>query len=303
VEAHIQKVVAEIPDYVTSIILVDDASPDRTGEILDKLEKENVKIKVLHHSKNQGVGGAMISGFLEAMKQNYEVVFKIDGDGQMDISYFDRMLKAVFEGKYDFVKGNRFFDQKMLRKMPALRRFGNIGMGFLIKMASGYWNIFDPTNGFFCVHGSVLKKIDFTRIDKRFFFVCFLLIELFYAGARIKDIPMPAIYAEEKSNLSVWKTFFSFPPKLFKAFLRRIWLRYFICDFNIGSLYIFFGIPLFFFGLFFGIIKWLHYSSLQIGTPTGTIMIALISLILGFQMILAAIQYDITANNPFTEEK
>jgi len=302
VEAHIQKVVAEIPDYITSIILVDDASPDKTGEILDKLATENPKIKVLHHPKNQGVGGAMISGFQEAIKQNNEVVIKIDGDGQMNIAYFEEMLQAVFEEKYNFAKGNRFFDRKMLRKMPAMRRIGNIGMGFLIKMASGYWNVFDPANGFFCIHASSLKRIDFERISKRFFFESSLLIELYYTGAKIKDLAMPAIYAEEKSNLSIWKTLFTFPPKLFKAFLRRIWLRYFIYDFNIGSLYIFFGVPLFLFGLIFGIVKWVHYGTLHASTPTGTIMIAVISLVLGFQMVLSAIQYDITAENPFVAE-
>jgi glycosyltransferase involved in cell wall biosynthesis len=302
VEAQIQQVVAEIPDYVSSIILINDASPDQTGEILDQLAQQNKKITVLHHSENQGVGGAMISGFFEAMKQNQEVVIKMDGDGQMDVSYFDSMLKAVLEEKCDFVKGNRFFDQKMLQKMPAMRRFGNIGMGFLIKMASGYWNIFDPTNGFFCIHTSLLKRIDFNRISKRFFFESSLLIELYYTGAIIKDIAMPAIYAEEKSNLSIWKTLFTFPPKLFKAFLRRIWLRYFIYDFNIGSLYIFFGVPLFLFGLIFGIIKWIHYASLQTASPTGTIMIAVISLVLGLQMILAAIQFDVSANNPIASK-
>ena len=302
VEKQIQKVVAEIPDCVTSIILVNDASPDKTGEILNKLATDNSKITALHHSYNQGVGGAMISGFQEAVKQNHEVVIKIDGDGQMDISYLDKMLNSIFEEKYNFAKGNRFFDRKMLRKMPTIRRIGNIGMGFLIKMASGYWNVFDPTNGFFCIHTSLLKRIDFKRLSKRFFFESSLLIELFYTGAKIKDIPMPAIYAEEKSNLSVWKTLFTFPPKLFTAFLRRIWLRYFIYDFNIGSLYILFGIPLFLFGLIFGIIKWVHYASLDIASPTGTIMVSVLSLVLGFQMLIAAIQYDITAENPFVAE-
>jgi glycosyltransferase involved in cell wall biosynthesis len=302
VETQIHKVVAEVPDYITSIILIDDASPDKTGEILDLLAITNSKIKVIHHDKNQGVGGSMITGFQEAIKQDYEVVIKIDGDGQMNMAYLGSMLYFIFEERYNFIKGNRFFDRKMIRRMPKLRRIGNIGVGFLIKIASGYWHVFDPTNGFFCIHSSVLKRIDINRLSKRFFFESSLLIELYYTGAKIKDIAMPAIYAEEKSNLSVWKTLFTFPSKLFKAFLRRIWLRYFIYDFNIGSLYIFFGVPLFLFGLIFGIIKWVHYATLQIATPTGTIMIAVISLVLGFQMILAAIQYDISADNPFTFE-
>jgi len=302
VEKQIQKVVAEIPNYVTSIILVNDASPDKTGEVIEELATKNSKITVLHHAKNQGVGGSMITSFQKAIQQNNEIVIKIDGDGQMNVSYFDKLLHAVLEEKYGFAKGNRFFDRKMIQKMPTIRRTGNIGMGFLIKMASGYWNLFDPTNGFFCIHTAVLKKIDFKRLSKRFFFESSLLIELYYTGTKIKDIAMPAIYADEKSNLSIWKTLFTFPPKLCKAFLRRIWLRYFVYDFNIGSLYIFFGVPLFFFGLIFGIIKWVHYASLHTPTPTGTIMIAVISLVLGFQMLLAAVQYDVTADNPFETE-
>jgi len=303
VEKQIQKVVAEIPDYVASIILVNDASPDNTGEIIDQLAKENSKITVVHHPKNQGVGGAMITGFQEAVQQNMEVTIKIDGDGQMDVAFFDKILNAIFEKKYDFAKGNRFFDRKMIGKMPAVRRIGNIGMGFLIKMSSGYWHVFDPANGFFGIHSSVLKRIDFERLSKRFFFESSLLIELYYAGAQIKDIPMPAIYADEKSNLSIWKTLITFPRKLFKAFIRRIWLRYFIYDFNIGSLFILFGVPLFFFGIIFGIIKWIHYGNLHVASPTGTIMISVISLVLGFQMLLAAIQYDISAENPFSVKK
>jgi glycosyltransferase involved in cell wall biosynthesis len=300
VENQINKVVAEIPDYIRSIILVHDASPDNTGEIVDMLAKENPKIKVVHHSKNQGVGGAMLTGFKEALTQNHDAVIKIDGDGQMDVAFFDKLLTAVFEEKYHFAKGNRFSDLKLLKTMPAIRRIGNLGMSFLIKMSSGYWNIFDPTNGYFCIDKAVLQKIDLERLSKRFFFESSLLIELYYTGAKIKDIPMPALYADEKSNLSVWKTLFSFPPKLIKAFLRRIWHRYVIFDFNIGSLFIFFGIPLCLFGLIFGIVKWIHYAMLQAATPTGTIMISVLSLVLGFQMLLSAIQYDISAGSPFT---
>ena len=303
VEKQIQKVIAELPDWITSIILVDDASPDNTGEIIETLALESSKITVLYHEKNQGVGGSMMTGFKEAIRQGQDIVIKIDGDGQMDVSYLEKMRHAIVDQKYDYAKGNRFFNREMINSMPAIRRFGNIGMGFLIRMASGYWNIFDPTNGFLCIRTSVLKEIDFTRLSKRFFFESSLLIELYYCGAKIKDIPMPAIYAQEKSNLSVWKTLFSFPPKLFKAFIRRIWFRYFISDFNIGSVYLLFGLPSFLFGLIFGIIKWIHYAQLDIPAPTGTIMVAVISLVLGFQMILAAIQYDIVDKNPYAQDQ
>ena len=238
VEKQIKEVVAELPDWITSVILINDASPDNTGEIIEELAMTFPKITVIHHEKNRGVGGSMITGFKEAIKQNCDIIVKVDGDGQMDTSYLEKMAGTITNENYDCAKGNRFFDRKMLQKMPVIRRIGNIGMGFLIKMASGYWHIFDPTNGFVCIRTNALKKIELHRLSKRFFFESSLLIELYYAGAKIKDIAMPAIYAQEKSNLSIWKTLFTFPPKLFKAFLRRIWLRYFIYDFNIASLYI-----------------------------------------------------------------
>ena len=110
---------------------------------------------------------------------------------------------------------------------------------------------------------------------------------------------MPAIYADEKSNLSISKTLLSFPPKLIAAWLRRLHLSYFVYDFNICSLYLLAGIPLFLFGLIFGLCEWIHYASLGLGAPTGTIMVAVLTFILGFQMLLSAAQYDISAPNPF----
>jgi len=188
VEKHIAKVVEKIPEFVSSIILVNDASPDNTGKIIEQIKSGNKKVTILTHSKNQGVGGAMISGFKEALKQNINIVVKIDGDGQMDSSQIEKMIKVLKSTDCNFCKGNRFFDRKDLKTMPPIRRFGNIGLSFLIKMASGYWNISDPSNGFLCISAEVLKRLDFTRISKRFFFECSLLIESFYAGAKIYDL-------------------------------------------------------------------------------------------------------------------
>lgn len=303
VEEHIRKVVSEIPASVDMIITVNDKSPDGTASVLSEIEKNDSRVVVVTHDENKGVGGAMITGFKEAVARNADVVIKLDGDGQMDSSYIDKMVELLSTGKYDFVKGNRFFDRKMLKNMPFVRRFGNLGMSFLIKISSGYWNISDPTNGYFAITSNILNRIDYNRISNRFFFESSLIIENYYAGARIKDLPMPAIYADEKSNLSITKTLFTFPPKLFYAMLRRIWLRYFIYDFNMNSLYIIFGLPLFLFGIVFGIVKWVAYASSNVAAPTGTIMLAVIPLILGFQMLLSSIQYDMTSKNPFEVEK
>ena len=296
VEQHLQQVVTGLPDFVDSIILVDDCSPDSTPKLIDQLVNGN-RIIAIHHPQNKGVGGAMKSAFLRAIETGMDVVVKIDGDGQMDSRFIAPMIDALNDA--DFAKGNRLFDRQMLCKMPFIRRIGNMGIGFLVKASSGYWNVSDPVNGFFAIRTQTLRQMDLQRVADRFFFESSMLIEMHYTGARIKEVTMPAIYADEKSNLSISKTLLSFPPKLIAAWLRRLHLRYFVYDFNICSLYLLAGIPLFLFGLIFGLCEWIHYASLGLGAPTGTIMVAVLTFILGFQMLLSAAQYDISAPNPF----
>ena len=299
VAAHIEQVLQTLPDCVDEIILVDDCSPDNTGEVLERLSQQDSRIAVIRTPKNMGVGGAMTAGFREALRRGCDIVVKLDGDGQMDSSRITEMVQALENEDYDFVKGNRFFDKFALRKMPQVRKIGNFGMSFLVKASSGYWQVSDPTNGFIAIRKETLQKIDMDWLSPRFFFESSLLCELYYTGAKIKEISMPAIYGEEKSNLSVLKSLLTFPPKLLGRWLRRIWLSYYVYDFNIGSLYFAAGSLLFFFGLIFGIIRWVHFATLGIAAPLGTIMIAVLTFICGFQLLLAAFQYDLTCRNPF----
>lgn len=303
VEPHLEQVVAGIPDFVDTILLVDDCSPDGTPALVDRLAAAQPRIVALHHAKNQGVGGAMKTAFRRALDLSVDVVVKLDGDGQMDASYIASLVDAVTvsgpEGPADYAKGNRLFDRQMLRRMPAVRRVGNMGVGFMVKAASGYWNVSDPVNGFFAIRTATLRRMEFDRIADRYFFESSMLIEMHYTGARIREVSMPAIYADEQSNLSVSHTLISFPPRLVAAWLRRLHLSYFVYDFNICSLYLLVGIPSFLFGLVFGLCEWIHYASISSPSPTGTIMVAVLTFILGFQMLLAAAQYDISAPNPF----
>ena len=299
VAQHLQNVVAGIPDFVDHILLVDDCSPDSTPALVDSLTSSHPRITPIHHDKNCGVGGAMKTAFCKALEIGVDVVVKLDGDGQMDPTYIAPLVEALADA--DFAKGNRLFDRQMLQRMPAARRMGNMGIGFMVKTASGYWTISDPVNGFFAIRTSTLRQMDFARIADRFFFESSMLIEMHYTGARIHEVSMPAIYGNEKSNLSIGKTLLSFPPKLIAAWLRRLHLSYFVFDFNICSLYLLVGLPSFLFGLIFGICQWVHYASLNLPAPTGTIMVAVLPFILGFQMLLAAAQYDISSPNPFSK--
>jgi dolichol-phosphate mannosyltransferase len=294
VAKHIKDVVCNIPDSISYIIAVNDCSKDDTESILLKLANENKKIIYIRHEVNQGVGGAMITGYKRSMELNADITIKMDGDGQMDAAYIPALVKPLVDDKADFTKGNRFRELKALQAMPITRRIGNLGLSFIIKAASGYWNVFDPTNGFTAIKNETLKSMNFTKIHKRYYFETSMLIELYYANAVVNDIPMKARYGDEVSGLSRTKTLFQFPPKLFIAFIRRIILKYFLFDFNIASIYTIFGLPLFLFGLYYGITNFLKYSRSHIGAPTGTVVIPTLLIILGFQLLLSAVTYDIT---------
>jgi glycosyltransferase involved in cell wall biosynthesis len=293
VSLHIAEVISGLPEEIDWIITVNDCSIDNTGSILFEISKENNKVLVLNHEVNMGVGGAMITGYKKSIELNSDITIKIDGDGQMDPIYLSSLLKPIKLGTADFTKGNRFKDLKALKKMPLSRRLGNLGLSFLIKVASGYWNIFDPTNGYTAIRNEILLNIDFNKISKRYFFESSLLIELYYTGAVVKDIPMKAKYGNESSGLSLPKTLIEFPPKLLYATIKRIVLKYFLFDFNIASVYILFGVPLLLWGLIYGIINFYYYSQSFTPAPTGTILIPTLSIILGFQLLLSAISFDI----------
>ena len=143
VSRHIESVIKNLPQEVDWIIAVNDVSKDDTGNVLLRLKENYKNLIVIEHATNQGVGGAMITGYKRSLELDSDITIKIDGDDQMDSSNIPMLIKPLIEGKADYTKGNRFRDFKALKQMPAIRRMGNLGLSFLIKAASGYWNIFE----------------------------------------------------------------------------------------------------------------------------------------------------------------
>lgn len=292
VQDTIEDVLRNLPDYIKHIIVVDDASPDSTADLVADLAQKDIRLTLIRHSQNQGVGGAMITGFRKALELGAQIVIKLDGDGQMDPAHIPALVTPLILGKADYAKGNRFRDFVSLRNMPFIRRVGNLGLSFLTKAATGYWNIFDPTNGYFAIRAEVLEQLPLNQIDKRYFFETSLLANLYLINALVMDMPMPARYGNEMSHLSIRRSLFEFPVKLFSTFMRRILLKYYIYDFSIISLYIVTGIPLLLFGFIFGTVKWIQYASQNIPAPTGTVMLPTLCVILGIQIMLSAVEID-----------
>jgi dolichol-phosphate mannosyltransferase len=292
-ERKIEGVIKSIPFYISHIVIVDDASTDQTGNVLKKITAEDQRINLIRHKKNQGVGGATISGFYKALQLGAQVVVKIDGDGQMPLEYLPHLLWPLIYGEADYTKGNRFHDFKALRQMGVIRRSGNLALSFLAKIATGYWDCFDPTNGFFAIRGEVLSQLPLNKIDKSYFFEHSMLGYLYLSRALIRDIPIPAQYGDEISHLSISRELLSFPPRLITILTKRLILKNFLYDFTMESIYLLIGLPLFLSGVIYGGYNWVHYSLKGVGAPTGTVVISALLLILGFQIILSAIEMDL----------
>jgi glycosyltransferase involved in cell wall biosynthesis len=292
-EAQIQAVLRDLPSFLTHVIVVDDASPDRTAELVRAAARRDHRILLLQHTKNEGVGGAMITGFRKALELEAQIIVKIDGDGQMDINHLPDLIAPLRQGKADYSKGNRFRDFAALRRMPLMRRLGNIGLGFLVKAATGYWNLFDPTNGFVAIRADTLAQMPLDQIDRTYYFEISMLANLYLLGAVVQDVPMPARYKDEVSNMMIERVLFEFPAKLLGTLLRRAVLKNFLYDFSMVSIYLIMGLPLLLFGVIFGGYKWIQYWRAGIPAPTGTVILPTLSVLLGIQLLLSAIESDL----------
>ncbi|HEX5719797.1 MAG TPA: glycosyltransferase family 2 protein, partial [Thermoanaerobaculia bacterium] len=251
---------------------------------------------------NGGVGAAMITGYRQALELGADVVVKMDGDDQMNPKHLLPLLDPILAGEADYTKGSRFFHTRQLRQMPFVRRAGNLGLSFLTKASSGYWDVFDPTNGYTAIHRRVLEVLDWNNIDRRWFFETSMLIELNLARAVVRDVQIPAKYGDERSSLSAASALVRFPRRLLGAFFRRLWLQYFVRDFSPVSLFLVSGTLLSLFGTIWGLAHWVRSSQTGIEASTGTVMVAVVPLILGVQLLLQAVSLDIqnTPKVPFS---
>lgn len=290
-EAHIAEVVRTIPDWVRTIVVVDDKSPCDGARIVRELA--DPRVTLVQHEHNQGVGGATMTGYREAARLGATVLVKMDADGQMDPAALPALTAPILRGVADYTKGNRFLHSRELRHMPFVRRIGNLGLSFMTKLASGYWRVFDPTNGYTAIHARVVSMLDPRRIGNRYFFETSVLFELGLQRAVVRDVFIPARYGDETSNLSEWKSLLGFPPRQLRGLLRRVWTQYFLRDFGLVPVFLLSGLLCVGFGVVFGLIAWIHSASTGDIATTGTVMLSVLPIIVGVQQLLQAIVLDV----------
>lgn len=292
VKKHILGVINSLGPEIDLIYVIDDCCPDKSGHYVSENCTDR-RLKIIFHTENQGVGGAVMSGYKAAIDDNAEIIIKIDGDGQMDTSQITCLITPILHGEADYTKGNRFFNVEELSLMPKIRVFGNAALSMMSKFSSGYWDLFDPTNGFTAIHAEVAKSLPFQKISKRYFFETDILFRLNIMRAVAIDIPMPAKYGDEISNLEIHKIIGEFIIKHCINFIKRIFYNYYLRDMSLASIQLPLGIFLLLFGLIFGISSWLLSSLKGLPATSGTVMLASLPILMGVQLILAFLAYDI----------
>lgn len=296
-EKLISKTINTMNPIVDVIIPVDDASTDTTASILRSEKISNPLVHPVFLSINEGIGGAYIHGFDKALELNADLVITMAGDAQCNPDYIPKMIETLLESKADYVKANRFVHLNELKQMPKFRRIGNTIITILTKFSSGYYSIFDSQNGYGVFKRATIESLPIETIGKRYDYENTLLIALSIMGAKVKDVPVPAIYGEETSTIPVFKTTIRALRVVRKGFWKRIYYKYILYGLHPIALFLFSGLLLSLIGFAWAIYITVDRIFFGVTPTTGSVMLVALPLILGFQMLLTAITMDVNNEN------
>lgn len=294
VRGEILDMLAGIPSLVTTIHVIDDACPDGSGDWVRK-NCTDPRVRVTRLERNQGVGGAVMTGYAQALGDGADILVKMDGDGQMDPDMLPRLLGPLLRGEADYAKGNRFYDLGQILRMPRLRLLGNAVLSFMNKLSSGYWDLFDPTNGYTALHATVARNLHFDKISRRYFFESDMLFRLNIIRAVVVDVPMDARYGGETSSLMVFRIVHDFLFKHVRNVGKRIFYNYFLRDLSLASFELALGLLFVTMGSAMGLMFWIQSFRSGIETGAGSVMLSALQIIVGIQLLLGFLAYDIAS--------
>lgn len=289
-EQLIGRVIATMPEFVDRIFIVDDRSLDRTAEVVSA--QGDSRVRVIRHEVNTGVGGAILDGHRKVIEEGIDIAVVMAGDAQMDPAYLPNLLDPIIDDGYGFTKANRFFSMTSFAGMPRHRILGNVALAFMTKMASGYWHLFDPQNGYTAIRRTVLERLPMERISLGYQFENDLLIHLNILGTRARDVPVPALYGEETSKIRLGRVAPAILNLLVFGFWKRIWWKYVLWSFSPIAMLLFAGLALTLFGLVAGVL--VAAAAFAHHTPTAaTVMISVGPLLVGINLLVQALVLDI----------
>ena len=293
VRRHILDVLRAIGPECAAIYVVDDGCPEESGRLVEE-QCHDTRVQVIRHARNGGVGAAVITGYKAALAGGANLIVKIDGDGQMDPADLPRIIAPIVQGEADYTKGNRFYSLVHIHRMPRARLIGNAGLSFVTKFSSGYWDIFDPTNGYTAIHGAVVELLPLDRVARGYFFESDMLHHLGIARAVVRDVPIDARYGDEESSLNLLSATVRFSARHALNTVRRLFYNYFLRDFSAASIELVLGLLLAAFGMIYGATQWADFAARGVGAYAGTVMLAALPIILGTQLLLAFLGFDVS---------
>jgi len=296
----ISETLTTIPDWVDRVIAIDDKSKDTTLEEMKKLVSSISKLRIIALPTNSGVGYALATGYKESIAESFDISVVMDGDGQMDPNELDRLVEPITLGQTDMSKGNRFYSSESFRSMPLIRVIGNVALGLLNKIGSGYWSIVDPQNGYIAISNKTLRTLNLDKMVHGYSFQNDFLCKLRLIDARILDVNIPARYLDEVSTLKIVPTSISILRTLSRGFLRRVFIKNFLWSFSISSLAFILALMLGLMSLLSGV--WVIYTSRgsltqTAGTVTFVALLFLSSLALSLTWLVLDVLSEPKARN------
>jgi len=236
-ESLIKDTLMGMPDFVDRIYVIDDFSTDTTTQKIIFMMNQDSRIQLYQHSANQGVGGAIITGYKKALEDNMDIIAIMAGDNQMNSYYLSNLLDPIIDNQTDITKGNRL-KRGFWKGMPFFRRFGNFILSLMTKIVTGYWKVNDPQNGYVAINAQGLRKIDLDSLYNGYAFENDLMLKANVANLRMKNVLIPAVYGEEKSKIKYGSFIFKTSIFLLKGFFWRLWKKYITTLKPIGLLFI-----------------------------------------------------------------
>lgn len=295
-EKLIAQTINAMPDFIDKIIIVDDASSDRTSPIVQDIAITNNKVILISHEVNRGVGGAISTGYIWCRDHDVDIAIVMAGDGQMDPADLPALLEPVVKDQADYTKGNRLFTGEAWKKIPRIRYFGNSILSFMTKIASGYWHVTDSQSGYTALNKKALHLLPIENIYPRYGMPNDFLVTLNIYNMRVKDVPVRPVYGiGEKSGIRISRIIFTLSFLITRLFFRRMFQKYIIRDFHPLVLFYTFGaflllldIPL--------VIRLIYHRILDGRIPPINALTVVFVTIMGFQSILFAMLFDMEAN-------
>ena len=297
-EKLIGQVITTMPDYVDKMVIVDDASSDKTQQIaLEYQKKDPDRIVLIRHEKNTGVGSSIADGYEWSRDHDIDLAAVMAGDAQMDPDDLEDLLRPVHEDRADYSKGNRLFTGDAWRIIPRVRYLGNAMLSLMTKIASGYWSIADSQCGYTVINKKALHTIDWKMMYPTYGQPNDLLVRLNIYNFRVVDVPVRPIYnIGEKSGI---RPLLIIPRMLWlilRLFIKRMNQKYIIRDFHplllfyaVGLTQLFIFSPLLLARL---VIRWVEYGRI----PAMNALTFIFMVITGVQFVLFAMWFDMQYN-------